>query len=381
MIELLTSMWGYLAGAGVIGLILGWAFRGVFLPRARTINVTAPAPAALERPLTEAQQQALEKAEVDARALQAAEAKLADMERTVADLRNHVQRANQMQLAPPPPPPPAPQPAPEDEEARARAVWHERYLTSRVRYLESQVFDADASSSDDTDALKAENEALKARLESAEAGASEAPSASAADLAKTKWQNRYLQARMLFLESGAASSEDETRVSAPVSEDVEMELNSLKSEITVLKAEIDREAKGTGESEQEMARLRWRNRYLEGRLKYLEAASLDAEAVAETPVDIAALAAPVSPAAPAKEPVEETRPESLDAPKGEADDLKRIGGIGPKIELILNELGIFHFSQIAAWTPGEQAWVDSYLRFEGRVMSEKWAEQAAELQG
>ena len=63
MIELLTSMWGYLAGAGVIGLILGWAFRGVFLPRARTINVTAPAPAALERPLTEAQQQALEKAE------------------------------------------------------------------------------------------------------------------------------------------------------------------------------------------------------------------------------------------------------------------------------------------------------------------------------
>ena len=146
-------------------------------------------------------------------------------------------------------------------------------------------------------------------------------------------------------------------------------------------AEIDREAKGTGESEQEMARLRWRNRYLEGRLKYLEAASLDAEAVAETPVDIAALAAPVSPAAPTEETVEETRPESLDAPKGEADDLKRIGGIGPKIELILNELGIFHFSQIAAWTPGEQAWIDSYLRFEGRVMSEKWAEQAVELQG
>ena len=381
MIELLTSMWGYLAGAGVIGLILGWAFRGVFLPRARTINVTAPSPAALERPRTEAQQQALEKAEVDARALQAAEAKLADMERTVADLRNHVHRANQMQLAPPPPPPPAPQPTPEDEEALARAVWHERYLTSRVRYLESQVFDADTSSPDDADALKAENEALKARLESAETGTSEAPQASAADLAKTKWQNRYLQARILFLESGSASSEDETVASASVSEDVEMELNSLKSEITVLKAEIDRETKGTGESEQEMARLRWRNRYLEGRLKYLEAASLDAEAVAETPVDIAALAAPVSPASLAKEPVEETRPESLDAPKGEADDLKRIGGIGPKIELILNELGIFHFSQIAAWTPGEQAWIDSYLRFEGRVMSEKWAEQAAELQG
>ncbi len=380
MIELLTSMWGYLAGAGVIGLILGWAFRGVFLPRARTINVTAPAPAALERPLTEAQQQALEKAEVDARALQAAEARLADMERTVVELRNHVQRANQMQLAPPPPPPVL-KPTPEEEEARARSVWNERYLTSRVRYLESQVFDAAPTSSADVDALKAENEALKARLENSDGGAEESPAGTSADLAKTKWQNRYLQARILFLESGAASASDETPVSASVPEDVEMELNSLKSEITVLKAEIDREAKGTGESEQEMARLRWRNRYLEGRLKYLEAASLDAEAVAETPVDIAALAAPVSPAAPAKEPVEETRPESLDAPKGEADDLKRIGGIGPKIELILNELGIFHFSQIAAWTPGEQAWIDSYLRFEGRVMSEKWAEQAAELQG
>ena len=78
-------------------------------------------------------------------------------------------------------------------------------------------------------------------------------------------------------------------------------------------------------------------------------------------------------------PVDETRPESLDAPNGKADDLKRIGGIGPKIEGILNSLGIFHFSQIAVWTEGEVAWIDGYLRFQGRVTREQWVEQAKSL--
>ena len=76
---------------------------------------------------------------------------------------------------------------------------------------------------------------------------------------------------------------------------------------------------------------------------------------------------------------DETRPASLDAPNGAPDDLKRIGGIGPKIEGILNELGIFHFSQIAEWNPQEEAWIDSYLRIQGRVMRERWVDQANEL--
>jgi NADH-quinone oxidoreductase subunit E len=79
----------------------------------------------------------------------------------------------------------------------------------------------------------------------------------------------------------------------------------------------------------------------------------------------------------------EAEPERLDGPRPgrEADDLKRIGGIGPKIEGILNELGIYHFDQIARWTPAEVAWVDTRLKFRGRIEREGWIAQAKELAG
>ena len=41
----------------------------------------------------------------------------------------------------------------------------------------------------------------------------------------------------------------------------------------------------------------------------------------------------------------------LDAPRdGQADDLKRLSGVGPKLEKLLHENGVYHFDQIAAWT-------------------------------
>ncbi len=71
------------------------------------------------------------------------------------------------------------------------------------------------------------------------------------------------------------------------------------------------------------------------------------------------------------------RPTGLDAPKsGKADDLKRISGIGPKLESVLNDLGIYHFEQIAAWTPKQVTWVDDYLRFKGRIKRDRWIAQA-----
>ena len=74
------------------------------------------------------------------------------------------------------------------------------------------------------------------------------------------------------------------------------------------------------------------------------------------------------------------RPAGLAAPAGGiADDLKKISGIGPKIEGILNDLGIFHFRQIADWTEANKVWVDGYLKFKGRIDRENWISQAAVL--
>lgn len=88
-------------------------------------------------------------------------------------------------------------------------------------------------------------------------------------------------------------------------------------------------------------------------------------------------------AAPAKSdaPVSEaSKPTMLtEARGGSADDLKRIKGVGPKIEGILKGLGIFHFDQIAAWDQANKDWVDDHLSFKGRIDREEWIPQAEAL--
>ena len=72
------------------------------------------------------------------------------------------------------------------------------------------------------------------------------------------------------------------------------------------------------------------------------------------------------------------RPAALDGPRdGGADDLKKIKGVGPKLEKLLNSMGFYHFDQVAAWTSDEVAWVDDNLEgFKGRVTRDEWVEQA-----
>ena len=99
-------------------------------------------------------------------------------------------------------------------------------------------------------------------------------------------------------------------------------------------------------------------------------------------VDSAEPEHPAETVAPAPALDDASRPQGLDSARGgQADDLKRISGVGPKIEGILNDLGIYHFDQIAAWTPEQVAWVDGYLSFKGRIGREKWIEQAKQLAG
>ncbi|MGI9508409.1 MAG: helix-hairpin-helix domain-containing protein, partial [Geminicoccaceae bacterium] len=106
-----------------------------------------------------------------------------------------------------------------------------------------------------------------------------------------------------------------------------------------------------------------------------EPAAPDAEAASDTDDDEAPEAA-----APADEDsLEGERPRPLDAPLDQADDLKKISGVGPKLEEKLNGLGIYHYSQIAAFTPENITWVDGYLSFKGRITRDDWIGQAGML--
>ena len=77
-------------------------------------------------------------------------------------------------------------------------------------------------------------------------------------------------------------------------------------------------------------------------------------------------------------PAEGVKPTALSAAReGKADDLKKIKGVGPKLEKLLNSMGFYHFDQIAAWSPAEVAWVDENLQgFKGRVSRDGWVDQA-----
>ena len=67
------------------------------------------------------------------------------------------------------------------------------------------------------------------------------------------------------------------------------------------------------------------------------------------------------------------------APEGDADDLKKISGVGPVLEGKLNALGITRFSQIAAFTEEDVQKVDENLNFKGRIDREDWIAQAKAL--
>jgi len=96
--------------------------------------------------------------------------------------------------------------------------------------------------------------------------------------------------------------------------------------------------------------------------------------------------APAPAAAPEPEPAPATapaasaggQPAGIAAPEGgTGDDLKKIKGVGPKLEKQLNGLGVWHFAQIAAWGTGDVAWMDENLEgFKGRVSRDGWVEQA-----
>jgi small subunit ribosomal protein S2 len=69
--------------------------------------------------------------------------------------------------------------------------------------------------------------------------------------------------------------------------------------------------------------------------------------------------------------------EPLPGPRGVADDLKKLPGMSPAIEKKLNDLGIFHYSQIAELSPTAAHNVGEEVGLPGRV--EGWIAKAKEL--
>ena len=71
---------------------------------------------------------------------------------------------------------------------------------------------------------------------------------------------------------------------------------------------------------------------------------------------------------------------TFDPATQEADDLKKVKGIGPQMEATLNEIGIYTFAQVARMTESEYDLLDSITgSFPGRAQRDDWAGQASIL--
>jgi NADH-quinone oxidoreductase subunit E len=105
-----------------------------------------------------------------------------------------------------------------------------------------------------------------------------------------------------------------------------------------------------------------------------EPATANAVSTEVAPTEVAIFDAAVAPS----EAVPVVQPLGLQAPReGTGDDLKRIKGVGPKLEALLHSLGIYHFDQIAGWGPAELAWIDRNLEgFHGRASRDDWVGQS-----
>jgi large subunit ribosomal protein L21 len=64
---------------------------------------------------------------------------------------------------------------------------------------------------------------------------------------------------------------------------------------------------------------------------------------------------------------------------GKSDDISLIGGIGPKMEAGMRELGYHTFAAIAAMSAEDIEKAETHLKQKGRFAREEWIEQAKEL--
>ena len=69
----------------------------------------------------------------------------------------------------------------------------------------------------------------------------------------------------------------------------------------------------------------------------------------------------------------------IEGARGEPDDLKRITGITGKLEQKLNDIGVYHFWQVADLDADNTTLLDRTLRLKGQVDRDRWVEQAKKI--
>ena len=276
------------------------------------------------------------------------------------------------------------------EDERNLLEWRNRYLGERVRYLETQ-----------TPAIAVAEPEPEPAPEPVDTAAAQ----ERAD--RRAWRARYFEQRALHLEAERAAAPeapppvDDAPLKARIAE-LETQIvaatatagrvPALEGEIVTLKAsaarvpELETQVAATAEIEHDTVRTKWKARYLEARVRYLEdklnaaPAPVAPSAPTPAPVEKIVVAPPPTPAPEPARVFRLERPAALSAPRnGAPDDLRLIDGVNPQAQATLNAIGVFHFEQIAHWSPAHVAWVDQYLNLRGRIVSEHWVEQAGKL--
>ncbi len=221
-------------------------------------------------------------------------------------------------------------PVTETAEPSQLPEWTAREASARAQFLEDEVRALRAPSTESLATIETETE----------------PFAADADVDMLlRWRLLYLERRVAHLQSQSAAAPEPVQAAHAPPSDPD--------------------------------RWKWRARYLEARVRHLEQRLV--QSVAAAPIPTAAGRGQEPPrAAPA--PSRRAKPPVLPAARhGAPDDLTLIEGVSLMQQTTMYSLGVFHFDQIAEWSEENVAWVDQYLRLQGRIVDQEWLEQAAEL--
>lgn len=434
MIWLVAQMWTWIAVAALFGLLFGWGFRGLRLKAAARRAMVERDVAFTELNQVRSELDGLYAAQrkgIDAASeagdavlrqeLEAREAKMQRLTDALAQSRQELQVLHQQVETQAAVPVSAASPSNSNERldvelnpAGAELAWRNRYLESRVRSLETlvgrQADTIDAQTTAEPAVQEAPSPEAAPVAPALDASAGEVEDADA-DVARTRWQNMYLRKRLAYLESFPPKTRDATGVDdledtvdvADTANVDEVETEPDRVETVNVEA-AEPEAPGTpAEIEQELARLRWRNRYLESRLAYIdgdaqrgegkpqeasadtgesESPKLAGASTLESAIDTASQTSPTPvdaflAAVEAGDTID--KPDSMVEPEDSGDDLTRIRGINAGLQRTLNDLGIWRFSQIAGWNDSNVAWVVENVPVDETTDCSDWVKQAAVL--